>query len=127
MNIKNKQHNFYLDFKYCKILKSLGLPQTLSGAEGHFWFNNDRRVYPADKIIKFPGWEKSYTRAWTGAELNMYIPDGTVITKSGKLWQIKSPPFKGVPEGRGMYLGNTEAQAKAMLIKYLVSKSLINI
>ena len=129
MNIKNKQHNFYLDYKYCKILKSLGLPQTLSGAEGHFWFNNDRRVYASDKIIKFPGWEKQYTRAWTDGELNAVLSKVIwSMSYNKKLFTISTPlPGDMGGSGRGIFTSNTEVQCKAMLIKYLVTKNLLKV
>jgi hypothetical protein len=145
MNIHNKQHSQFLSYKYCKILKSCGIPQDDSsssfgggqrtyGAAGggsFYWFNTDMRIYPAEKIIKFPGWEKSYTRALTDTDLN-YILRSTKwqITYVNKLFTISIPLSRGVPvernaPGRGVFSASTEVEAKAMLIKYLISKSLL--
>jgi len=103
------------------MLKKIGFRQDLAPA---YWFNNDKQVYPADRIAKFKGWEKSYTAAIAGDALNIFLPVGATVTKTLKnLYEaavkIEDKAFKAS--------AINESQAKAELIKILVNKNIITL
>jgi hypothetical protein len=120
-NIKNKYHSIYLDYKNSLMLKRIGYPQEGASA---YWFINDKQVYPADRVAKSKGWGKLFIAAPSDAELNAILPD-FMITRNARFYRAYLSG--SLDKKAALGLGLSEAEAKAMLIKHLVKRKLLNL
>ncbi|HMQ79181.1 MAG TPA: hypothetical protein PKE39_04355 [Ignavibacteria bacterium] len=119
MNIKQTQHNIYIAYPECVTLKRLGLPQGNSSA---YWSNADQAVFTSERVAKFRGWEKHFTAAVTGDELNKFIPPFTLIEKpDANNYRITNPRYKVTANA------STEAEAKVKFIAQLVKNKAIKL
>lgn len=117
MNVINKTHTIYLDFAQCLSLKKSGMDQ---GSATAYWSKADKQLYPADRITKYKGWENQFIAAFTGDELNKYIPQYTTIEfTEPPLISIRNPRLKVTIKGIG------EADAKVKFLHQLVKNNII--
>lgn len=117
MYIKNKENKIYLDYKLSAVANNAGITHETVNA---YWFKNDKKIYPADRVTKFSQWDKFYIPALTGDQLNDYLPKGTVITRIDKnLWKAELPLEKCSA------IKSTEAEAKLYLIIKLIKAGLV--
>lgn len=117
MNMKNRMHTIYLDFAQCLALKKMGMPQ--DGAPA-YWSKADKQVYPADRVAKFKGWENQFIAAYTGDDLNQYIPKYTTIEYTEPpVVKMRNPRYKISVSGIG------EPDAKVKFLNQLVKVNMV--